>query len=67
MSRLLVELWGGPADGRVVRVYDSTEEVHIPNETSGDTPPDPTIALRYVRDDSGRFRFQGTVQKGQTE
>lgn len=66
MSRLYVELWGGPADGRVVRVYESTEEVHVPMErTKYDNEPVQPVSLRYVLNtDTGRFQFRGVVTNG---
>lgn len=62
---LYTTLWGGPNDGRIVRIFEETEEVRVPRPTPlGDTrlleTLEPEIA-RYVRDEDGIFRFAGVL------
>lgn len=55
-AEIFVELFGGPEDGRSVRVYDITEEIHIPITRK--------TCARYLRNDEGRFQYQGMVENG---
>lgn len=53
-GRLYVVLFGGPADGHEARIYESTEEVHIP--VNGRTE-------RYVRQPDGVFKYAGPADQ----
>lgn len=62
---LYATLWGGPSDGRTVRIFENTREVEVIRDTLlGDMQVDRTgmpERYLYVRDDSGIFRFAGVL------
>lgn len=62
---LYTTLWGGPSDGRTVRILEDTLEVEVIRDTIlGDMQISETgepERYLYVRDDSGIFRFAGLV------